>query len=233
MGNRKYKVILFAFCALILLGVEIFFIYKRNTFPIKAKDVASIEVTMDNSSYGYYSIDPKFTVVDKDNIDNILKTLLQKRNGELKNKYDEVHRGYNIIINMNDGDIEEYSLGTTLRPSVHMQDLLQSEEVVKQIRTAFTIDMSTIDRVEYYFESEDDTDAVKQEIQDKVTIDKIIKIAQEDALENADSSMDSTTSGIQFSDKDGNPILVVNISEDMEGYDNLVELLPQIEDHVK
>lgn len=202
----------------------IFLIYKRNTFPIKAKDVSSIEIAVDGLGPSYV-IHPEFKVVDKENIENILKALLDKRNGKLDSKVDTTFETYDIQIVLNNGDVEEYSLGGNYLPSEHMSDVIDSEEVIRQIRKEYTINKDDICQAEYNYANEDLSIAIDGKIQDKESINKIIELAQRDTLINPDNYLNETKSFVNILDSKNNLLLQVMIYKDMEGYDEIVDLL--------
>ncbi len=234
--NKKVSTLLII--AIVLIFVLL--VYRKlniRGLGININDVKSIKVTFDGAYEGaYYSSNPKFTVSDQENIKYIFNTIeASEKDGGLYKKYDMLPMGYNFTILLKNGNVKEYILhGRDVPTRNHMGKVLSSKEVVQQIRTAFTIDKSKINKVVYYYwENSKDKTSICEEVKDSVMIDKILEIAKKDVLKDPQKSMENTKSGFEFTDSNDMQLLVVNLRTDMDGYEELVKMLPKIAEHVK
>lgn len=225
--------VIFIFFAIVLIVAYLKF--RSNTLSIKASDVKSIQVNMEGPvTRSYYCDNAHFTLLEESNINYILDAIKASK-GKKYSEYEMSSVEYEIAISLKDGSTKEYSIrGFSLGSNNHMNEVLASKEVVTQIRTAFTIDKTKISKVEYYYWENRDTETANTvEIKDSEMIEKILQVAKNDILSNANKSTKHTKSGFQFTDRSGNVLLVVNISSDMKEYEELLKMIPAIADHVQ
>ena len=232
--QKKMGILIICFLGAIAIIVA-YLKFRSNTLSIKASDVKSIQVNMEGPvTRSYYCENTHFTLLEESNINYILDTI---KASEDKNysEYEMSSVEYEIAITLKDGSTKAYSIrGFSLGSNNHMNEVLASKEVVTQIRTAFTIDKTKISKVEYYYwENRDSETANTVEIKDSEMVEKILQVAKNDVLANASKSTKHTKSGFEFTDSSRNVLLVVNISSDMEGYEELLKMIPAIAEHVQ
>lgn len=221
----------------VVIIMAIYIKHKYYSFPFNEGDVKSIDVMVTQGlNQAYYCSNPKFTVVESRNIECILNAIKagddrgKRINEERTSQWVEAE----ITINLKDGVSKTYSLTTQgLNQDKDMAQALNSKEVVQQIRSAFTIDLNTVRKVEFYYWGEENTEKAKCElIKDRSVIEKILQIAKCNVVADADKSMESTKCGFQFSDENGTVKLIINIYPGMEGYNELLKIKPSISEDV-
>lgn len=235
-SSKKSIMLVVGMVSIVIAAVIIYVMYIRNTIRIQPGEVQSIDVEMLGAvNIGDYGKGSRFTVQDEQNINYIIDTLKAYAKRRKSNPYPMTSVDYKITVNLKKGATKEYTLkGVSLPSDKHMSEVLSSKEVMQAIRTVFTIDKSKIDKAEYYYWEETNADRVTFEtIKDRKVIEKIIRIAQKDAMVNPMGSMEEKNSGFVIYDREGNMLLGVNISPSMEGYAELVKLFPSIPDHVE
>lgn len=234
--SKKSIMLVAGIISIVIVAVIVYVMCIRNTIRIKSGDVQSINVEMLGAvNVGNYGENNRFTVKDEQNINYIIDTLKAYAKRRKSNPYPMTSVDYKITVNLKKGATKEYTLkGFSLPSDNHMSEVLSSKEVMQAIRTVFTIDKSKIDKAEYYYWEETNADrATFETIKDREVIEKIIRIAQKDAMVNPMDSMEEKNSGFVIYDREGNMLLGVNISPSMEGYAELVKLFPSIPDHVE
>ncbi len=177
----------------------------------------------------------EFIVSDTNNIDYIVETIEKSANIS-NNQLDNVATKYTFIIHNTDGGSTEHTIRKfDLLERTNLSKVLNSEVVLKQIRKVFFVNLEEVSSFFLYHWEEFNTDRAESEkiAYDKETLKTIVNIAQKEVLNNPDKVLENTQCGVLFENKEGNTIFALGISRDMYTYNEIISLLPQIEQYIK
>lgn len=242
---KRIIIILAVLCSVIAVIIILVNLYQKHNnliadtnkkISIETTDVKSIHVKILGPMVSAFYIDKQeFVVSEEKNMNTIIQNLKQYSEGH--SKYSDIElsvNGYECTFNLKNGDIKTYVMnGYDLKSNHTMSDVIYSEEVVKQIRKAFHVNVNEIEKVVFYHW--DDTSAeqaASEPITDEKVILKLIDIAKQEALMDAEKSMEQTKLGIEFTNKDDTTILLLlNIYKGMSSYNELLKLIPQLKEY--
>lgn len=231
---EKYKGIAWGiFLVAVTIFSVLFCLIKKATLKVYTVDSRKIsEVHVDllmELAPEYYGETKKFVVREQNNMELMTKALEEKH---VDKNEDAIREAVSFSVDFlyKNGEDDLFVLSYAGVPAdSFMGQVFCSMEVVKQIRTVFTVDKENVARVELFHWKTDNTqDAITEEIKDKKAIDEVWEVARQDVLANPATSMENTKCGIRFRDKAGKVLLIVNISKDMEGYERLLRKIPMI-----
>lgn len=148
--------------------------------------------------------------------------------------FEQIVGMYDITFNLKDGSEKKYSFTEyEWHEDCGITKAMETEEVIKQVRSAFTVDQSKLTKVEYHYHKGAADGVVKKSIEDSKVISEIIEVAKLDTLANSEKSQETTNSGFSLYDEEDKLVLEVNVYPEMKGYDRLLEIMPEVAEHVK
>ena len=234
MKKKNITILIGAIVLLIVISFVLYWMNKSDPYDINPSEVANIQVKMEGSfPQGDYCEKPKFVIESPKNIEHVIHTLQSEQKRKKYEDYVSASVKYEFTFHFVNGTQKEYSLqGFMTSEENRMEEVLSSEEVVKQIRSAYIIHSEDIEKVQYYYWKDKEAESAPTiEITDSSVINTILEVAKKDVLARPRESLDNTDCGFVFYNKDGDMILTVQVSKKMKGYDQLLKVMPSIQEY--
>lgn len=239
--RKKIFIFVALILSILLIGIGVFVWKGRDERNfIESKNIERILVKMEGAFPSDYMDEPiiEFEVEEKENINHIVTTLEMASDSD-KNRfinYIEAATKYNIIIYNVDGSFDEYQMqGYNTINNNSFSAVINSEEVLRQVRKVFHIDLDEVTSLEFYhWEKEDSDMAVTEKLPlDREMILKLVELMQKEVLVNPQKTNISTKSGLLLKGSGEALVLGINLSKDMSVYNEIIDILPQYKQFIQ
>lgn len=218
--------------------IYLFVIRDKTTVSISKTSVKSINVKMEGMLTNDYKDSRlvEFSVEDDDSISDLIDTIELYYNRD--KSLDEVMMAtrFTFLLQYDDGSTKDYTMQkyTSIDDS-KLRRVLGSEQVLRQIRRVFYVNLDEVSNVYFYhWEDKNSEEAVKEKLSvDKTVLKTLLDISQREVLLNPWKVLDNTDYGLVMENKEGETVLALNIWPEMATYKELLEVLPEIQQYIK
>ena len=233
-NNKKVVLLCSGVVLIVILAILIATLQTRDNFSdanFAPESISKIHIKMGKAT-DIYSTN-EFVIEKRENIELVLKYVDKMSKTELKVEHNFISPvKYELTYYMINGKVKKYVhefLAVTSDDG--FENIFKLKEVIPQINYEFTTKKEDIrDIILFVWTDEKADKPLRFNITDDEQIDFIIKVGQENMLQDIEQSQKRELCGVQFIDYTGRTLFIIYISPDMYMYDELCEKVPKVKE---
>lgn len=234
MVVKKGKRIVLVIVVLLLVTLACELVYERHTEA--ARKVDSIHVKLHNTTKTLYG-KSEFDIASLSSMGKILSFIQEYQ--ELQSTYEPKENEtqsieYEITVIYKSGNQRDYRIPKeAVQEKDPFQEVVDTEEVIKQTRCFYTVNKSKVKSVEICKWSQNvSNDMKKQQITNKETMDHLFEICKEYTVKDPEDSATFKQSAIYFYNKKGKVVATFYFNKNSKSYEELVKAVSEIANFV-